>query len=99
MISKAVTQRLNVRDADNDLDKGIAKIRSFFANDILFIDKRCVNLIKEIESYQYDKTSINSNEAEKPMKKNDHAVDAMRYGFTEFNPWRKDVFISGGKWK
>lgn len=97
-INKADTQRLNIVEADNDIDKGIAKIKSFFANDIIYIDKKCVNLLKEIESYQYDKSSVMSNESEKPLKKNDHAVDSMRYGFSEFNPWRKDVFISGGKW-
>ncbi len=97
-INKAKTQRLNVYDGDNDIDKGIAKCKSFFANDIILINKKCDNLLREIESYQYDKRSVTGNETEKPMKKNDHALDAMRYAFTEFNPWRKNVFISGGSW-
>jgi PBSX family phage terminase large subunit len=96
--NKADTQRLRVYEGDNDIDKGIAKCKSFFANDIIFIDKKCINLLKEIESYQYDKQRVQGNETEKPMKKNDHAVDAMRYAFTEFNPWRKPSYISGGKW-
>jgi PBSX family phage terminase large subunit len=97
-MQKADTQRLPVRDADNDINKGVAKIKSFFANDIIMINRGCVNLIKELESYQYDKSNIHGNETEKPMKKNDHCMDALRYGFTEFNPWRKTVFISGGSW-
>jgi phage terminase large subunit len=98
-ISKADTQRLPAVEGDNDLDKGVAKIKSFFGNDIIFIDRNCEFLLKELESYQYDKGSVNSNESEKPMKKNDHAVDAMRYAFTEFNPWRKDIAIFGGRRK
>ena len=97
-LNKADTQRLRVYAGDNDIDKGVAKCKSFFANDIIFIDKKCINLLKELESYQYDKQRIQGNETEKPMKKNDHAVDAMRYAFTEFNPWRKRSYISGGKW-
>jgi len=97
-INKANTQRLPVTEADNDIDKGVAKCKSFFANDIIYVDSKCDNLLKELESYQYDKGRVSGNETEKPMKKNDHAVDAMRYVFTEFNPWRKKVFISGGNW-
>jgi len=96
--NKANTQRLRVYEADNDIDKGIAKCKSFFANDIIHIHKDCSNFLKELESYQYDKRSASGNETEKPLKKSDHAMDAMRYGFTDFNPWRKNVFISGGSW-
>ena len=97
-INKAKTQRLRVIEADNDIDKGVAKIKSLFKNDLIYIDRSCENLLKEIESYQYDKRSVKGNETEKPMKKNDHAVDAMRYAFSEWNPWRVKASIAGGKW-
>ena len=50
-------------------------IRELFIGQRLFINKRCVNLIAELESYAYDE---NSN-SELPKKENDHAIDAIRY--------------------
>jgi len=97
-IETAKHKKLRVEKADNDLDSGIAKCKAFFANDIIHIDKRCQNLVKEVESYQYNFDRLSSNLTEKPIKKNDHAVDAMRYAFTNFNPWHKPRLLIGGKW-
>ena len=97
-IEKAKTKRLRVVKADNDIDMGVAKIKSLFKNDLIYVDRSCENFLKELESYQYDKTNVRGNETEKPMKKADHAMDAMRYAFSEWNPWRQRAFIAGGKW-
>jgi len=96
-IEKARIQKLRVYEGNNDIDKGVAKIKSLFANDFILIDRSCENFLKELESYQYDKRSLNGNETEKPMKKNDHLLDSIRYCFTEYNPWRKESMIVGGK--
>ena len=45
----------------------------------MLIDKNCVNLIREIESYRYEKNTYGRNYSERPVKKDDHAVDALRY--------------------
>ena len=45
----------------------------------MFIDKNCVNLIRELESYRYEKDVYGRNYSERPLKKDDHAVDALRY--------------------
>ncbi len=48
----------------------------------LFIDPTCTNIIKEFMNYKMAKaprTGI-SDPQEKPEKKNDHALDALRYG-------------------
>jgi len=98
-ITKSSLRKMRVKDGDNDIDKGIAKIKSLFANDMIHIDKSCVNLLKELESYEYDKDRMVSNLTEKPRKRNDHAVDAMRYGLSEFSPWKVKRQLIGGTWK
>lgn len=46
----------------------------------LFISSTCVNLIEEFEKYRYPRgKNTNRNEKEEPMKKDDHALDALRY--------------------
>jgi phage terminase large subunit len=47
----------------------------------LTVDPSCVNTISEFESYQYpDGRRGNSDN---PIKENDHAMDALRYGIME----------------
>ena len=58
--------------ADNDVILGINRVRTAF-NDGLLISDGCVNLIRELENYVYEQGS------EKPVKINDHALDALRY--------------------
>jgi len=99
-ISVAREKKLPVRDANNDLNSGISKLKNFFRNDIIFIDKRCKNLVKELESYRYEKDrgSVRKNDSERPIKKDDHACDALRYAITEFNPFKKPTYLAAGKW-
>lgn len=69
---------LTVIDADNDVWNGINKMTSEMAEGNLFVCKECVNLIKEIENYVWDtKKSQQGDDA--PIKKGDHAIDALRY--------------------
>jgi len=98
MIEAMRNEHLRIGDTNKDVDMGISKLKSFFKNDLIFIDSRCVNLIKEIESYRYDKDRNNKNLTEQPVKKNDHAIDALRYAVTDFNPFHKEILCKGGKW-
>ena len=43
------------------------------------VNKRCINLISEFEMYSYDDDKSEHNQDEKPIKANDHALDALRY--------------------
>lgn len=45
----------------------------------LHISDKCVNTIREIESYTYQKDK-DGNDLDKPIKHNDHAMDALGYG-------------------
>ena len=63
--------------ADNDVQTGIQRVASAFGVG-LTVDPSCVHTIAEFESYQYpDEGRRNSD---KPVKQNDHCMDALRYG-------------------
>lgn len=73
----------------NDVASGITRVREYFqinengdSNLYIFKDK-CPYLTWEIERYRYKElTEVQEkmrNESEEPVKKNDHAVDALRY--------------------
>ena len=64
---------------NNDVLSGISVVKNHLKNHSLLIDKNCVNLIREIESYRYEKNTYGRNYSERPVKKDDHAVDALRY--------------------
>lgn len=70
---------LNVYDVSKDIVAGIDAVRNLFKQNRLFISKKCINLIWELETYSYPDKKPDNNEPEKPIKENDHAVDALRY--------------------
>lgn len=65
-------------NADNDVENGILKMTSDMKSGRLFICSQCTNLIREVESYVWDPKSAEKGE-DAPLKKDDHAVDALRY--------------------
>ncbi|MFI5384036.1 MAG: PBSX family phage terminase large subunit, partial [Methanosarcina thermophila] len=76
--------KMPVKAAKNDVIDGIRLISTLLSEGNLVICKECVNLIKEIEGYVWDEKSCRRGD-EKPLKQNDHAVDALRYPlFTHF---------------
>lgn len=67
-----------VKKARNDVLDGIRYTSTLFKNSRLFIDRSCKNTLKELASYVWDEKAADRGE-DKPMKENDHAMDAMRY--------------------
>ena len=68
----------NLYDAENEVVDGIRLTAKFFNNGSLKICRNCEALIKEMQSYVWDpKCSITG--IDKPLKENDHSLDAMRY--------------------
>lgn len=61
--------------ADNEVLGGIAKVQDRFAQDRISIDPSCVNLIRELEGYEWRDNA----KKDEPVKENDHACDALRY--------------------
>ena len=63
-----------VRKFAGSIRYGIKKINRYK----LFITRRSTNVIREIKNYRW-KSDKEGNPLEDPIKKNDHAMDAMRY--------------------
>lgn len=59
---------------------GIAKVGEMLKQGKIKIFENCVNLIREFPEYRWkDATNDNENAPEQPIKKFDHALDALRY--------------------
>lgn len=50
----------------------------------IFIDESCAGAIEEIQMYQWMKDKKTGNRLPKPIKENDDAMDAIRYGCQKF---------------
>lgn len=61
-----------VKKADNSVDSGIARFQNYLHKGKFSAEPNCVEFIKEVESYIRD-------EKGKPVKINDHILDAIRY--------------------
>jgi phage terminase large subunit len=73
-----------VRDVNKDIKAGIDKVRELFRNNKIRINEKCKNFIRELESYQYDDSTMK----EIPVKENDHTQDCMRYVLFMHSPKR-----------
>jgi PBSX family phage terminase large subunit len=69
---------LGVTKANNNVQDGIRIVYNLIGSRKLKIHSSCVRLIEEIESYVWDVKQQERGE-DKPLKRNDHAVDALRY--------------------
>ena len=85
---------LHTIDANNEVLDGITVMTSEMKKGNLFVCKECKNMIREIESYSWDprKAKIGIDE---PIKRDDHAVDALRYciashKIAEYRPYKDD---------
>jgi PBSX family phage terminase large subunit len=70
--------------SSNDVRVGIARTQEYMKAEKWKCTDNCVNLISEIQRYQWKrwittKVEERSNPQDTPMKKMDHAVDALRY--------------------
>lgn len=71
-------QNIPVRDGDNSVIDGIRTVATLLSTGRYFVHKSCKNHIMEFSSYVWDEKS-QVNGIDKPMKANDHAMDACRY--------------------
>jgi len=69
---------IKIRDADNEVLDGIRLVSSLFALKLLKVNRKCINIIKEIAGYIWDAKAAERGD-EKPIKVGDHACDALRY--------------------
>lgn len=69
----------------NDVHSGILRVGAAFLNRKLFISPRCEKTIWELNRYRWGKfvnkkVAELNNQKEMPVKKDDHAMDALKYG-------------------
>ena len=67
-----------IRKAKNDVDDGIRYVASLLSLDRIAVCSCCENTIKEFASYIWDAKAAERGE-DKPVKKSDHCMDALRY--------------------
>jgi phage terminase large subunit len=92
---------LNCREVSKDIVAGVDHIRELFKQGRIHISPDCKNLIWELETYRYPDKKPEKNEAEKPVKENDHALDALRYALYTNQPIIKandPYFDTYGTW-
>lgn len=69
---------IKIRGAQNDVKLGISRVQKAIAFQKVLFSTRQEMLLNEIVIYSYDKKSIESG-IEKPVKDDDHCMDALRY--------------------
>lgn len=86
--------RFSVRPADNSVADGIRETATAMRNGYVTISPDCVNLIKEMQGYAWDEKAGE----DRPVKQDDHACDALRYGVKTLHMSRKreEAFIIPG---
>src|SRR5690606_2917461 len=75
-IDDLASEGVPVERANNDITTGIQTVASFVGPGFT-VDPDCVHTIAEFESYQYPEEGKRDND--KPLKQNDHCMDALRY--------------------
>lgn len=81
-----------MRAAKNDVVNGIRTVATKLQEGKFFIDESCEDTLREIASYSWDPKAQERGE-DRPVKKNDHAMDRDRYAiYTHFHkPTRKAI--------
>lgn len=77
-IAQLKKEGFHVKKANNDVLDGIRFVGTLLNQKKILIYKDCENLIREFSSYVWDIKAVERGE-DKPVKKEDHAMDALRY--------------------
>jgi PBSX family phage terminase large subunit len=70
---------LNVQKANNAVIDGIRNVSMKLSKNEISVDPECQKTIEEFHTYSWDENAQNKGE-DKPLKENDHCMDALRYG-------------------
>lgn len=81
--------KVAVKEADNAVIDGINLVLSWLDDErIHIVEEKCKNIIREFNSYIWDMKAQEKGE-DKPVKQNDHALDALRYLLQTLFPNKK----------
>ncbi len=78
--------------ADNNVLDGIARVSNVINKNIITIDTSCVNLVRSLLAYHY------KEETNMPVKKDDHAADALRYALSDVVLDEESPMFACGRW-
>lgn len=67
-----------IRQADNEVLRGIELVSSLLDSDMVRVLSKCKNTINEFSSYRWDPKAQERGE-DIPIKQDDHCMDALRY--------------------
>jgi PBSX family phage terminase large subunit len=70
---------MEVIKGKDSIRNGIDRVRELLKQNRLKINKQCINLIWEFETYAYPEKRPDNPNPEIPIKENDHLLDALRY--------------------
>lgn len=82
----------NVANGANRVLPGIRTIASLLSTDRLLVSDRCEKLIEFLPGYAWDPKKTEKGE-DAPIKKDDHEVDALRYGVQSSRALWGDVIV------
>lgn len=77
-IAELRKRKYKVIKAKNDVEDGIRVVSTKLNQYKIIFDVTCINTIKEFGSYIWDEKASQRGE-DRPVKENDHAMDAIRY--------------------
>lgn len=91
---RALANKQNVEDiylreglpvirSQSDVDAGIFQVKRRLQQGGIFFSRSCKNTIKEMRRYRFHEVDTPSGKKVVPVKKNDHAIDSVRYACME----------------
>ena len=86
-IAELRSRGVYVIPADNDVLDGIRKTASLIQRRIIKINSQCEQIVNETGVYMWDEKAALRGE-EKPVKQQDHSLDALRYYVNSLPEWR-----------
>ena len=94
---RQVDRGATVHAGDNRVQLGISAVQAFLHYDDLFLERArlqvldsCTLTIGEFQAYRWQSGREENDYEERPVKRNDHCLDAIRYGvYTHFYGGRK----------
>lgn len=81
----AQKKRFKIWDADNTVIEGIQHVAQCLNDKTILFNDCCKRTIQEFGLYRWDEKATE----DKPIKDNDHAMDAVRYFVNTVGVWRK----------
>ena len=77
-IAEIKSRGYRVKKAKNDVIDGIRTVGAMLSKKEIFFQSNMEHTLEEFSMYVWDKTSVDKGE-DKPLKENDHTMDAIRY--------------------